>query len=418
MTVSKLICRFRIAIIVVFSTSTISGFGKVAEENLSTGETNPEYIHPGTYLVVGAFAIEENAENFSNYITKQGISSQYAYYPVTGYYYVYTYTDSEKEAVVAAYHQLRENTEFADAWVFVAQGPAAAEENHETEIINPIETQSTQTELRQMNPDALTENNALVTPKKVSASEVADLNQQSVLFVKFAAHRNNTNKPIKATIKIVDGIRSKNIAEASTQETVGLDKTKIMDSVLQIIPYAIGFRKEQFDLPIYFDEENNDSYLLGREGDTLTMELPLHRLKKGDIQVMFNTYFHSNSSVMRVRSRYELDQLVDMLNENPSMKIKLHGHTNGAGRGFTYLFKPEEGNFFDLRQGKEYKKNGVGSVKLSALRAETIKSYLENKGIAADRIETQGWGGKRMLYPPDSPLAKNNIRVEIEVLSE
>ena len=100
------------------------------------------------------------------------------------------------------------------------------------------------------------------------------------------------------------------------------------------------------------------------------------------------------------------------------MRIKLHGHTNGAGRGYIYIFSPEEKNFFDIRRSKEYKKNGVGSTKLSALRAETIKSYLEHRGIAPDRIETEGWGGKQMLYDPDSPLAKHNIRVEIEILSE
>ncbi|MGD1891191.1 MAG: OmpA family protein [Cyclobacteriaceae bacterium] len=418
MKVSKLTGWFWITLSVIFIISSIPSFSKIAEEKFSNEESTPEYILPGTYLVVGAFAIEENAQKYTEYITKQGITSQYAFYPVTGYYYVYTYTDPIKEAVVNACVKLRENTEFADAWVFVAQRLEADQKSEENKMVAIVEPESNHSELRQIKPNALIENNALVAPEKLTRVEVADLNEQPVLFVRFSAHLNNTDKPVKATVKIVDGTRSKNIAQVETQESIGLDKSTIMDSVLQIIPYAIGFRKEQFDLPIYFDEESDDSYLFTREGDTLAMELPLHRLKKGDIQVMYNTYFHSNSSVMRKRSRYELDQLVDMLNENPLMRIKLHGHTNGGGRGYTYLFKPEEKNFFDLRQGKEYKKNGVGSVKLSALRAETIKSYLETKGIASDRVETQGWGGKRMLYSPDSQLAKNNIRVEIEVLSE
>ncbi len=144
----------------------------------------------------------------------------------------------------------------------------------------------------------------------------------------------------------------------------------------------------------------------------------LEKLKRGDIQVLYNTYFYGNASVMREKSRYELEELLRFLQENPTTAIKLHGHTNGNSRGITYLYLKEHGNFFNIRRSREYTKRGVGAKKLSEMRAETIRQYLVKKGIDESRIETKGWGGKNMLYEADSPLAKNNIRVEIEVLSE
>lgn len=406
--------RFCIILLASLTINSNISFGRSISLEVSSGETNPDYILPGTYVVVGVFEFEDNARKFTGYINEIGLNAEYAFYPHTSYYYVYTFTSSAKEEVIEVCEEIRENSEFTDAWVMVARGSGNDEETDEVEPLVSEKPKSLNQEEMLIDPEAM----AGATTNNATALSKMDLDNRSLIFVKFRAFRNNSKKSITANVKVVDGIHSRNIAQAETGEAISVDKSQIMDSVVQIIPYAIGYRKEQFDLPIYSTEEKSNTYLLDIEGDTLIMNLPLHRLKKGDIQVMFNTYFHSNSSVMRERSRYELDQLVDMLNENPSMRIKLHGHTNGAGRGFMYLFLPEQKNFFDLRRSKEYKKNGVGSVKLSSYRAETIKSYLESKGIASERIETEGWGGKQMLYHPDSPLARNNIRVEIEVLEE
>ncbi|VAW28427.1 hypothetical protein MNBD_BACTEROID06-942, partial [hydrothermal vent metagenome] len=58
------------------------------------------------------------------------------------------------------------------------------------------------------------------------------------------------------------------------------------------------------------------------------------------------------------------------------------------------------------------------AVKLSTERASIVGRYLESQGIAADRYEVKGWGGKKMLYDKHSPQARYNVRVEIEVVEE
>jgi outer membrane protein OmpA-like peptidoglycan-associated protein len=63
--------------------------------------------------------------------------------------------------------------------------------------------------------------------------------------------------------------------------------------------------------------------------------------------------------------------------------------------------------------------NTVGSAKdLSRQRAETIKRWLTENGIAEDRIEISAWGGKRPIYDKHSVNARKNVRVEVEVLQD
>ena len=55
------------------------------------------------------------------------------------------------------------------------------------------------------------------------------------------------------------------------------------------------------------------------------------------------------------------------------------------------------GALADLARRRKHDDN----VELSGKRAESVKAYLVEHGVAADRIETQGMG-------PDEPIAKNN----------
>ena len=73
----------------------------------------------------------------------------------------------------------------------------------------------------------------------------------------------------------------------------------------------------------------------------------------------------------------ELDKLVSLMTVNPSMEIRLEGHTDNRGRA-------------DLNQ------------KLSEARVAYIKEYLTSKGIAENRVQTIGYGGSK-------PIASNGL---------
>ncbi len=75
---------------------------------------------------------------------------------------------------------------------------------------------------------------------------------------------------------------------------------------------------------------------------------------------------------MRSESKFDLDGILTMMNENPTYKIRIHGHTNGGASG-PILEVGESGNYFALAGAKE----GYGSAKkLSQSRADAIKNYL------------------------------------------
>jgi outer membrane protein OmpA-like peptidoglycan-associated protein len=123
-------------------------------------------------------------------------------------------------------------------------------------------------------------------------------------------------------------------------------------------------------------------------------------------------FFYNDAAVMLPESKFELNSLLQMMQENPAYKIRLHGHTNGNYHG-KIIVMGETKNFFSLTGSK----NTQGSAKdLSQARAEIIKDYLVSNGIEAGRIEVKAWGGKRPIYDKHSANAKRNVRVEVEIL--
>ena len=352
------ICHlYRLSIILLLSLSSSITFGSAMLSNSSTRDTVPRKILPGTYLVVGVFEYEANAKRYTAHVAEQGLSAHYAFYPESGYFYVYTRSALSAEGITGAYQELRATSEFSDAWIFKAEDsdPVAAAPPNE-ELLSRIDTDQDTNET--ITPEAIPLPAEPSGPKDQRSQKMAAFEQHPTFYVKFQTTQESTEQPIAATIKVVEGARSRNIGEVSANEVLSVNKTEVLDSALQIIPYAIGYRKVQFDLPLNVTSADSVWQLTRFEEDTLVMDIPLQRLQKGDIQIMFNTYFHGNSSVMRERSRYEMNELVKMLEENLDMRIKLHGHTNGSGRGFIYTFLPEKKNFFDLIQNKEHKKRG------------------------------------------------------------
>ena len=109
--------------------------------------------------------------------------------------------------------------------------------------------------------------------------------------------------------------------------------------------------------------------------------------------VIGNILFNSGNANLRPESYAAMDRLVELMRENPSLKIEVSGHTDNTGSVAT-------------------------NRTLSSNRALAVRNYLTSQGVAADRLEYNGYG-------PDRPIAPNNNedgraanrRVEVEVLS-
>lgn len=373
-------------------------------ENTSGHWQEPDELQTGSYLVIGVFKYEKNAQSLTHKAKQEGLKASYRFYANSGFYYVYTYSDSSKEGVLDFYHELRNKSHYHDAWILTVQ----------EQIVAVIEKKATTEE-----PDTSTLSSAShITLESISEPKGVYSKPSDQMIVVFESFNQTSGDTVSTDIQLVDGQKSRLIEDLGKSQTWAFNKKDYALDTVQVIAQAIGYRKIQIDWNIADPLSDTANFLTHLKNDTLWVQLPLMELEKGDIQVMYNTYFYGNSTVMRIQSTYELDALYNALERNPGMRIKLHGHTNGSSRGLTYLYLEEKKNFFELLRTKEYRKKGVSSLKLSTYRAETIKSYLVNRGIASGRVETVGWGGAKMLFDPDSPMSKNNIRVEIEVLSK
>jgi len=88
-----------------------------------------------------------------------------------------------------------------------------------------------------------------------------------------------------------------------------------------------------------------------------------------------------------------LDDVVKVMNENPTMNVRLEGHTDSIGAA-------------------AYNKA------LSVNRAEAVKTYLMNKGgVAPSRLSTAGYGEDRPIAPNNTKEGRaKNRRVELTPL--
>jgi OOP family OmpA-OmpF porin len=89
-----------------------------------------------------------------------------------------------------------------------------------------------------------------------------------------------------------------------------------------------------------------------------------------------NVQFVTGSSTLTTGAKTELNKLVKILNQDyPDIKIAIEGHTDNTGKA---------------------DKNQI----LSEKRAESVKTYLVSKKVAAERMTTAGFGA-------DQPIADN-----------
>ncbi|MGM0375507.1 MAG: OmpA family protein [Bacteroidota bacterium] len=118
----------------------------------------------------------------------------------------------------------------------------------------------------------------------------------------------------------------------------------------------------------------------------------MRAMKEGASIVAENILFTTGEATLRAESYKELDRLVRLLKENPSVRIEVSGHTDNTGSASL-------------------------NKRLSKERALSVKRYLESKGIDPGRIEYEGYGFDRPIAPNTTEEGRaKNRRVEIEVI--
>ena len=122
-----------------------------------------------------------------------------------------------------------------------------------------------------------------------------------------------------------------------------------------------------------------------------SLSAQLQEAAQGKVIELRNVLFATASAEILPASFPELDQLVEYLQENPSVAIKIAGHTDSVG-------------------------NENYNLKLSQDRADAIGQYLMDKKIATGRLVMKGYGKQLPIVSNETLEGRQkNRRVEFKI---
>jgi outer membrane protein OmpA-like peptidoglycan-associated protein len=134
---------------------------------------------------------------------------------------------------------------------------------------------------------------------------------------------------------------------------------------------------------------------------TIYATLELEKVKKGVAIKIENIYYDLDKWFIRPDAAKELDKIVKVLSDNPTMEIELSSHT-------------------DCRATIKY------NASLSAKRAEAAVQYIASRGISQTRMVAAGYGESRLVnkcacegtqvVPCTEEQHQENRRTEFKIL--
>lgn len=125
---------------------------------------------------------------------------------------------------------------------------------------------------------------------------------------------------------------------------------------------------------------------------TESFEISMKPLSIGTTVQLQNVLFQRGTTEFIKGSSTELDKVVDLLQQNPAMKILVKGHTDNIG-------------------------DPTRNLRLSQQRAKKVADYLVSKGIAFNRVQNKGYGGNSPIASNDrEETRKLNRRVEFTII--
>ena len=113
----------------------------------------------------------------------------------------------------------------------------------------------------------------------------------------------------------------------------------------------------------------------------------------GSVQLLKPIEFETGRATIKPISFPIMDDVVELMKSRPSIKIGVYGHTDSKGMP-------------------------ANNLKLSKDRAASVRNYLQGKGIAASRLESEGFGQTKPIAPNENEDGRSkNRRVEFKILS-
>lgn len=121
-------------------------------------------------------------------------------------------------------------------------------------------------------------------------------------------------------------------------------------------------------------------------------KIPLNPIIAGERIILKNIFFATDSYQLEKESELELNELVSFLNNNPTLKVELSGHTDNQG-------------------------SDAYNLELSDNRANSVVDYLVSKGIDKERLVAKGYGLTEPIANNETSEGRaQNRRTELKIL--
>ena len=211
---------------------------------------------------------------------------------------------------------------------------------------------------------------------------------EPVIAVKGKLYDAKTKEPLGAKIiyeRLSDG-KEIGITE-SNAETGEYEILLPAGEMYGIRAEAEGFVAESQNIDLRDFKEDGEYFVDGKD-------LYLVPIEKESTVVMNNVFFDFDKSVVKSESYAELDRVVKLMKDRPTMTIAISGHTDNVG-------------------------SGVYNMSLSERRANAVKNYLVKNGIKKDRIVAEYYGETKPAATNDTEEGRTkNRRVEFKIKNE
>jgi outer membrane protein OmpA-like peptidoglycan-associated protein len=210
-----------------------------------------------------------------------------------------------------------------------------------------------------------------------------DIRASRVLWVKGKVYDKKTNNGLPSSVELTD---------LGTRQVISTLQTDEDGNYLVTLPvgkdYAFNVNRKG-----YLFYSDNFSMKTNQPDSPLVVNIPLQPIEAGASIVLKNIFFDTKKFDLEPESMNELDKVVQLMKENPALKILITGHTDNVGQPADNLL-------------------------LSNNRAKAAIAYLQKNGIDMKRLSAKGFGATKPIASNNNEAGKaQNRRTELSIIS-
>lgn len=204
------------------------------------------------------------------------------------------------------------------------------------------------------------------------------------IWIRGTVRDSKTKKGLPSAVELTD---------ISTRQVISLVETDETGNYLITLPtgrdYAFNVNRKGY---LFYSE----SFQLSQRApdSTYVIDIELQPITKDASIILKNIFYETGSKELNTSSEVELDKLVQLLKDNPSLRIQINGHTDAVGKA-------------------------SDNLALSNARAQAVVDYLVKKGIQPARLSFKGFGATQPIADNNTEEGRaKNRRTEVKVTSE